>query len=262
MVSFKGILRGVFGGDAAAAGAAGLSDQGRQRDHNEDTFLVDPQRGLFLLSDGMGGHNAGEVASRLAVEKLSQRLDAESIGAALGKPDAVKELLLEAVALAHAAVLVGAADNPDYGGMGCTVVVALADGHGLHLCHVGDSRAYLLHGGGLRQLTNDHSLVNELVEAGRLTPSEALTSPLRGELTQALGAPFAIQPDLTHVDMESGDWVLMCSDGLSDMLGDDEIAHIAGSHREALPMCQALVEAANQAGGKDNITVVAFRRQA
>jgi protein phosphatase len=219
------------------------TDVGRGRPENEDSHLVDPEDGLYAVADGMGGHRAGEVASATAIDALKaaylggQRLD-------------------EAVVAANAAVFARAADDAALRGMGTTLTaIALQDSTAL-LGHVGDSRAYLMREGAVTQVTEDHSLVEQLVREGRLTPEEAQNHPQRAIITRALGVDPDVQVDTYRIDLKPGDRLLICSDGLTNMLSDDTIAQTLRRHADPQQAADTLVDMANQAGGDDNITVV------
>lgn len=224
------------------AGAA--TDVGRVRDGNEDSFVVDDRLRLFAVADGMGGHRAGEVASATAVEALR---------ASVASGSSVDE----AIRTANTAVLEKSDADQELAGMGTTVTAVIASGEGdAVIGHVGDSRAYLLHEGELQQLTDDHSLVEELVREGRLTPEQAEVHPQRSIITRALGIERDVDVDLYTVPAVVGDRVLLCSDGLTTMMRSDDIASILRREPHPRHAAEQLVDAANEAGGEDNITVV------
>jgi PPM family protein phosphatase len=224
------------------------SDTGRQRRANEDSFFV--RAPLFVVADGMGGAQAGEVASRLAAETF-----------AAGLPDdGTSEQRLETrVREANARIHEVSRENRELNGMGTTLTAAYLDGEELALAHVGDSRAYLLRGGQLTRLTRDHTLVEELVRRGELTEQEAAEHPQRSIITRALGPEADIDIDLHTHRVRAGDVLLLCSDGLTGMIGEDEVADILSDAASLSDAGRALVNAANEAGGRDNITVVLFR---
>jgi len=229
--------------------AVGLTDTGRRRRQNEDAFVCDPP--LFAIADGMGGAQAGELASRLAAAAI------EEAGASAGDGEGV----VGAVRRANARIFERSLADPAVAGMGTTATVALVDEHAgtLTLAHVGDSRAYRYRAGELEQLTTDHSLVAELVRTGRLTEAEAAVHPHRSVITRALGTEADVEVDTRTVDLAEGDLVLLCSDGLSAMVRDGEIARLLEeSQRDPYAAADALVRAANAAGGEDNVTVVVF----
>ena len=229
--------------------AAGLTDTGRRRRQNEDAFVCDPP--LFAIADGMGGAQAGEVASGLAAAAF------EEGAAAIHGEDGVATL----VRAANARIFERAVHDPTVAGMGTTATVAVVDESAgtVTLAHVGDSRAYRYRRGALEQLTTDHSLVGELVRSGRLTEDEAAVHPHRSVITRALGTDADVEVDTLTVEVVPGDLVLLCSDGLSAMVRDEEIARVleatGAAPREA---GEALIAAANAAGGEDNVTVVLF----
>jgi protein phosphatase len=234
----------------------GLTDIGRHRAGNEDSFLIAPDRNLYIVADGMGGHQAGEVASRVAVQAMDAQLTIERLARVSGKPDAIQEMLAQIMRDTNKAILDIASQEPAYMGMGCTLVVAFIDSGLLHICNVGDARAYVSSPEGITQLSTDHSTAMILVEAGHMTREEIRSSPLRAEVTQAIGAPIPIVPAYRHYLLQKGDRVLLCSDGLWDMLPDDEIQRLLREDKPASALCGSLIDRANLAGGEDNITVV------
>ena len=236
----------------------GITDMGKSRDNNEDYFLVNRSKNLFIVSDGMGGHNAGEVASLNATEAVNDHLTPEILAEIKGDRIKINDELNDCLYIANQKILDMAENNTSYVGMGCTLVVALVETGALHIGHVGDSRAYLCDENGPNVLTTDHSKVMELVEAGQMTLEEARQSPLKNELSQAIGSPLPIIPDYNYHPLKNGDKVLLCSDGLWDMLADEEIYRIVNQAQPAKSICEELVKKANDAGGHDNITVVLF----
>ena len=231
------------------AAAAGLTDTGRKRRRNEDAFVC--RAPLFAVADGMGGAQAGEVASALAAAALRERSDREA-----GGEGQVVELVREANRRVHQRAL----DDASASGMGTTMTVALFElaGGTIAIGHVGDSRAYRIRDGRLEQLTEDHSLVAELVRRGRLSPEEAETHPQRSVITRALGTEPDVKVDLFTVEALPGDLFLLCSDGLTTMVPDAELLDLAAGRNDLEAVARALVNAANAAGGEDNVTVVAF----
>jgi PPM family protein phosphatase len=229
-------------------GYAGASDTGRKRRRNEDAYVVAPP--LFAVADGMGGAQAGEVASKLAKAALE---DTDS--GALSGSERVTSLIQEA----NRRVYERSNADPAASGMGTTMTVALVEGDVVTFGHVGDSRAYLVRDGSMEQLTEDHSLVNELLKSGKLSPEEAETHPQRSVITRAVGTDPDVDVESFTVDAHVGDVFLICSDGLTDMVADDEILGVLDRHHDDLDRAtKALVSAANRGGGVDNITVVAF----
>jgi PPM family protein phosphatase len=226
---------------------AGDTSPGRKRIRNEDTFVRDPP--LFAVADGMGGAQAGELASGLAADALRER------GRGVATEERIEELLREA----NRRVFARANEDAAASGMGTTVTVALVEGDRVFFGHVGDSRAYLIREGELSQITDDHSLVAELVRSGRLSPEEAEGHPQRSVITRALGTDSEIDVDTFSLATRPADLFLICSDGLSSMVDDQTILEIAERYRSNLDEAvKALLAAANLAGGEDNITVVLF----
>ncbi|BAU48465.1 protein phosphatase [Sulfurifustis variabilis] len=236
----------------------GLSDRGRMREGNEDAIATRPELGFAVLADGMGGHRAGEVASRMAVDIVARHL-AENLPP--GNGDAVAEpVVSEAIRLANNAIYDAAQERPECQGMGSTIVVVLFSAQKLYVGHVGDSRLYRLHDGRLEQLTQDHSVIQELVNRGLFTPEEARQSVAKNLVTRALGVEPGVVPDISERRLSAGDVYLLCSDGLNDVLADDEIAGILDQHRDDLDAAaRRMVERANEHGGPDNISVILAR---
>jgi protein phosphatase len=229
--------------------AAGVTDTGRRRLRNEDAFVCEPP--LFAVADGMGGARAGEIAARLAAAAL------EEAGAETRGAEGVAALIAEA----NRRIWERSLTDPETAGMGTTVTAALVDAESgtVAIGHVGDSRAYLLREGALEQLTTDHSLVAELVQSGVLTPEEAERHPQRSAITRALGTEPTVDIDAFTVQGRPGDLFLLCSDGLSTMVADEELqAALEQAERDPARAADALVAAANAAGGEDNVTVVLF----
>lgn len=220
------------------------TDVGCVRDHNEDSLLVAPP--LFAVADGMGGHAAGEVASEIAITVLGEKAPHTPDAAALGR----------AVEDANRAVILAANEKRGRAGMGTTITAAVLQKDRLVIAQVGDSRAYLLHQGRLQQLTRDHSLMADMIEAGRLTPEEARTHPNRSVITRALGSDPRMVPDLYEITVETGDRLLLCSDGLSSMVEDSAIESTLARTRDPQRCASMLVNEAIAAGGYDNVTVV------
>ncbi len=219
------------------------TDTGRVRDHNEDAYIVEPP--LYAIADGMGGANAGEVASQLALETIGemQRAGETTLD------DEVRE--------ANRVVFARSGEDTKFAGMGTTVTAALASAEALHLVHVGDSRAYLLRAGSLRQLTRDHTLVDRMVEAGEISRDEADVHPHRNVLIRALGTEPKVDVDALDLGVLEGDQILICSDGLTDMVTESQIRAILDIGRGApQDAAERLVRAANRAGGIDNITAI------
>ncbi len=246
----------------------GLTDVGMKRRLNEDVFLIDVDSGVYLVADGMGGHAAGEVASRLAADEIDRIVSARVRLEGETWPDhwdtdlsTSANLLTDAVQEAHRHVTDAVAKDPDLKGMGTTVVVAGHEDRSdrLVICHVGDSRAYLLREGRIRVLTNDHSWVHEQITAGLLTEESARSHPLKNVVTQALGGSTEPQADIFELSMLDGDIVLLCSDGLNSMLADSQIEDLLNRGDSLEEIAKSLVVVANESGGNDNITVVLLK---
>ncbi len=244
------------------------TDVGRVRNNNEDSYRVVPALNLFVISDGMGGEAHGEVASAMAVEivathclEAANNLSAPSF--AEPQPDLSEETnrLASAVHLANRRIHVAALSNPRQRGMGATVLAAWLDParRALSLIHVGDSRAYLLRGGTLQQLTRDHSLVAEQVRRGILTPQQADTSRMQSVLLRALGTHAEVEVDTDEQPLADGDALLLCTDGLTRMVTDPEIASTLLTYPGAQAAADRLVDLANEYGGEDNVTLVVLR---
>ena len=245
-----------------------LTDVGRRRDHNEDSYLCNNDIGLFAVADGMGGHLGGERASRMAVEILDREmsrgvtlstLDTELIQkggkAPPPSPAAVTAALKQSVAEATRSIYDMAQHTPELAGMGTTLTGAYFHGDRVTFCHVGDSRAYLYRNGQARQLTEDHSWIQEQVRAGLLAPDDVLATRFRNIITRSVGFEPTVEPDVVSLPLEAGDCFLICSDGLSNYLTSDDIGRVLTDefYRDAP---RALVELANERGGEDNVTCV------
>lgn len=223
-----------------------VTDTGRKRQRNEDAYVLRPP--LFAVADGMGGAQAGEIASRLATDALNE---GEAGGSAEQR---VKDL----VQSANRRVYERSAEDASVSGMGTTITVALVDDDRVTIGHVGDSRAYLARAGALEQLTEDHSLVGELMRSGKLSPEEAETHPQRSVITRALGTDPDVDVDVFTLEARPGDVFLLCSDGLTSMVGDETILGTLRDTGDLEHAARALVSEANRGGGEDNITVVCF----
>ena len=253
---------------------AGFTDVGESRDHNEDGLLLQDlgggreiptqltsssfQDGLLLaVSDGMGGASAGETASSITLEALREhgRNARERVFSGDGA-EGLELWLAEGIHLANRRVLEAGIEDPSLAGMGATATAALVFGGTLFLAHVGDSRAYLLRAGSLLQLTSDHTLVGQMVARGDLSPDEAREHDQRHMLLQAVGTQERLDVETTFFDLEAGDRLLLCSDGLYDLVRDEGIAQTLSDDGDPEAQCKALVTAANSLGGFDNITVV------
>jgi len=241
----------------------GLSDTGRVREHNEDTIAADANIGLMVLADGMGGYNAGEVASGIAVKTIVNlvREAVEHEDLTIADPNTgmsrVSIILRDAITRANKIIFQTARTQPNCEGMGTTVVGALFYNNRVTVAHVGDSRMYRLRGGSFEQVTADHSLLQELVDRGFYSPEEAQRAANKNYVTRALGVEAAVEVELQEQPVQRGDVYLICSDGLSDMVEDDDIHLTINTFGANLDtVAKHLVQLANDNGGKDNISVL------
>jgi len=256
----------------------GVTDVGRTRDHNEDAFLVadlenakpitfsseqthvpGEHGALFMVADGMGGAAAGEIASSMAVEVILTELRGRWTAGPGTDPKSFAATLHDATEVANDRIHEYASDHPENRGMGTTATIAGILGDTLYIAQVGDSRAYLVREGEARQLTKDQSLMQRLIEAGEITAEEAEVSERRNIILQALGPEANIKVDITHQQLRRGDVLVLCSDGLSGVVRDHEIARVARETNDLVSLCNQLIDLANESGGPDNITVVAAR---
>jgi serine/threonine protein phosphatase PrpC len=245
--------------------SSGKTDQGKKRPNNEDAFLADESLGLYAVADGIGGHEGGEVASRMTMETLSEVLryefvrnrDAMECRIPTGT-DQYLSTLRDAITMANTAILSAAVRNPVLAGMGTTVTVLLLRSRTAVLAHVGDSRAYLFRDGLLKQLTEDHSFVAEQILAGRISHEQAWTSPYRHIITRSIGIHPNVHADLGTFEVKQNDVLLLCTDGLTEMVRDEDIARILGKKSPSIAAL-SLIRQANDNGGVDNITVVVVR---
>ena len=244
------------------------SDTGLVRQNNEDRFAVDLSLNLFILCDGMGGQAAGEVASKLGVDIILEHCrqaardpQLELSGKYETEFSAPTNRLASGIRLSNLAIHEAADQKPSTIGMGSTVVAALLTGNVLSIAHVGDSRIYLFHEGALRQLTQDHSLVMEQVRRGLISRAEAEQSELSNVIMRALGAEPNVQVDLDELWVNEGDQILLCSDGLTRMASDAQIAAVLAEPWTAQQACERLVQLANELGGEDNVSLILVRLQ-
>ena len=238
--------------------AAAVTDRGRKRPSNEDAFGFSVEAGVYVVCDGMGGAAAGEIASSLAVDEVLRLLKDRKQESESELPGAAES----AVTAANEAIFSRAQRNHRLSGMGTTLVVMATQEQHVWILNIGDSRCYLLRGGKLEQLTRDHSLVEEQVRLGRMTPREALNSPLKNVITRALGTQSQVTPDIFELEAEAGDIFLLCSDGLTRELPDGNIANLLNCDLPLENMAARLVDAAKKAGGHDNITCMLVRAEA
>ena len=233
------------------------TDPGLTRENNEDAVVFDVETQLCILADGMGGYNAGEVASGMAVAFIKSEMSRWLAQA--GKNANSKEMrraMEICVQNANYSIFNAANSNPQYNGMGTTLVMAAFQGDRVMVGHIGDSRCYRLRGDDFQQITKDHSLLQEQIDAGLITPEQALTSANKNLVTRALGVEDTVSLEVNEHKVEAGDLYLMCSDGLSDMVRDEPIAEIMRGEGDLQLKAKQLVAAANEGGGRDNISVV------
>jgi protein phosphatase len=234
--------------------AAASTDVGLRRRINEDRYALAPELGLYLVADGMGGHTAGQVASELAADAALQ-----AIRALEGASASLAEKLRYAVASANRAIYTTAREKPELAGMGTTLVCLLSGQGRAALAHVGDSRAYLVRGERIRQLTDDHSIVGELLRRNEISEDAAKEHPHRHVLTRALGVRRAVEPDLAELTPQAGDLFVLCSDGLTNHVEDHEIAKAVTQEEDLQEACERLIDLANGRGGEDNTTIIVAR---
>jgi protein phosphatase len=228
-----------------------LTDRGRRRPENEDACRIEPDLGLLIVADGMGGHQAGATAAKIVVEVLPRML-AER----LGRSDPGEAVLGGAISELSRRVRELSAGEAGISGMGATVVLALLAPEGVLIAHMGDSRAYSWRRGALTLLTEDHSVVEMLLRGGEITPAEAKTHPARGQLSRYVGVAWDAPADVRRLSPAPGDMLLLASDGLTRMLSEEDISGILNAERAPRDVCRRLIDAANAAGGEDNITAL------
>ncbi len=242
---------------SGATSVYGMTDVGMKRVGNEDAYLIFPEKQFYIVSDGMGGHNAGEVASKTAlkaIETFFANIDISTIPENL-----IPDTMAGAVFAANKEVWDKSRSMPEYSGMGCTLAMVFLDKNMLHVCHIGDSRVYVIDHKEIIQITMDHSVVMELVKAGQISKEEARKSTLKNQLTRALGISSEANLEYTKQQVKMGDTILLCTDGPWDMLTDDEIYTVVKKGGIPEQCCSRLIRMANDAGGDDNITVIVAR---
>ncbi|MFC1821250.1 Stp1/IreP family PP2C-type Ser/Thr phosphatase [Thermodesulfobacteriota bacterium] len=247
--------------------ASGLTDVGLQRDGNEDSFSTEDSLGLYIVADGMGGHKAGEVASGIAVEMINKSyrkwVDEEAYESELfGTPDSSLSIqgnyILSSIKLANRVVYEMAKEYDQYHGMGTTVVIVLVLPALIIAANVGDSRIYMVRDGEIETLSKDHTIVSEQVEMGLMTAEEAETSPLRHVLTRNLGSAENVEPDVFELDPSNNDRFILCSDGLTDLVSDQEIFEAMQKEENPEQLCQQLLQTVLKRGAHDNTTIVSI----
>lgn len=243
---------------AIHSSAAARSDVGKSRSANEDYFAIRPESGLFLVADGMGGHGNGEVASQLVTLSVCETIEALPRKSWLGKnsSEPFGDELRGALERANQAIFQAVAKNDELVGMGATMVAMMSGAETAVIAHVGDSRGYRFRAGELEQLTLDHTWVRQQVSAGALSPDEARSHPFRNVVTRALGGEAKLVVDQTVHDVQAGDLFLLCTDGLTGVLEDEEIGAILGGGGTLDARCATLIGAANDGGGPDNVTAL------
>jgi PPM family protein phosphatase len=232
---------------------------GKIRQANEDTFLVEPQLALFVVSDGMGGHRGGEIASKIVVEDLPVMIETGLDKLKVGCPRAIKSLLSGSITEQNRQLWLEGTSESGYKDMGATLVTVLLRNKRCYVANLGDSRAYLFRKGRLSQLTRDHSVVSDLIMEGLIGPEEAKNHDARGEITSYIGMEEEPYPFVRSFLLKKNDRLLLCSDGLTDMVDDEDITEILKEQPDSEMACKELVKAANSAGGHDNITVVVVK---
>ncbi|MGE5632904.1 MAG: Stp1/IreP family PP2C-type Ser/Thr phosphatase [Caulobacteraceae bacterium] len=240
--------------------SVGRTDRGLVRKANEDSYLCEKLEGikdtyLHIVADGMGGHNAGEVASSMAVQVIASYIK-ENLQSLEHEDREVEDIIRNAILHANDKIYKKSIVDNDCLGMGTTLSMALVRNRTVYIGHVGDSRVYLIRGSNITKLTEDHSLVAELVKAGSIKPEEALCHPQKNVITRALGTEYTLEVDISRCDLEYGDYILICSDGLSNSICEDEIMKVVTNSQDIDEACEILVGKAKEKGGFDNITVI------
>jgi protein phosphatase len=235
---------------------AGFSHIGKVREENEDTFLMDPELGLFIVSDGMGGHRGGEIASKIVTEDLPVMIEIGLDKLKVGTPTAIRHLFKKAIREQSKQLNLEGTSETGYKDMGATLVVALMRKDRAYIANLGDSRIYRFRNRRLVQLTKDHSIVSELLDKGKIKPEEAQNHEAQGVITHYVGMEDKARPYIRSFQLKKGDRLLLCTDGLTDSIDDKAITAILSKKQNCSQTCQALINAANAAGGHDNITVV------
>lgn len=235
---------------------AAASDTGKVRDENQDSFLVEPEVGLFLVSDGIGGHRGGALASKIVAEDLSVMIENRLGELRSSSPRAVRSLFKKTIVEQSKQLQMEGTSDTGYKGMGATLIMALLKDGRAYIANLGDSRIYRLRTGRFTQLTKDHSVVSELLSKGKIKPEEAEDHSAAGEITHYVGMEEKATPYVRSFALSKGDRLLLCTDGLTSMVNDGGIVKILEGEGDSQAACEALVTAANAAGGHDNITVV------
>jgi len=245
-----------FGISRLDISCSGRTDTGRVRSQNEDYFCVLNDRNVFIVADGMGGHNAGEVASQMAIETMSDYVSKEAIRRIKGNREEIRHFLIKGLHHTNDVVMEMAQEDESKNGMGCTLVSGMIDGALLHTCHVGDARCYVTDKQGIEQLTTDHSVIAAYEESAGAGSDNDPKRPPRQAITRAIGFPFPEDPEYHCREIHRGDRLLLCSDGLWSMVDDSQIYEIISSSETTEQASDRLIQKANEAGGTDNITAV------
>lgn len=250
-------LKKLFRPRQTALACAGSSDTGMTRDSNEDAFAIHADRRLFIVADGMGGHNAGEMASLAAVKIIGDYFSPAVLESLRDNGPEIRHALIKSFTLANETVIALANEKAEWYGMGCTLVVAYLDDTALHVCHVGDARCYIISTNSIRRLTTDHTTQTEIHRSSPATEGQPETLPSRHVVTRVIGYPFPEPPDYTACPLQAGDRILLCTDGLWSMVPDDIIFQVIRDSPNPEEVVDRLISMANSGGGPDNITGVA-----
>ncbi len=243
-----------------------MTDIGKYRKQNEDYYYADNENGLFIVADGMGGHNAGEVASKLAVESFVKKINELKIRNNFGKDDAVPgrkkimQILIKSFNYSNKMVYEMALSKKDFQGMGTTFSCCYINGHTANIVHIGDSRIYFAENETFELLTEDHTLVGEMYKKGLISYKEMFNHPMRNYLNKVIGTDPETECDFITRNLKNGDILILCSDGLNSMLTDEQIFSIILKYRTPVKITENLIKSANQKGGRDNITVITLMK--
>ena len=234
------------------------SDKGLKRKNNEDVFFVIPENNVFMVADGVGGNNSGEIASRTAISKIAEYIRNNALSGGFSEKE-IDDYFRKCLEDVNKSIYDMSKRTPENVGMATTVTVAYLAGENAHIVNVGDSRAYLYSGEALTQITEDHTYVNTLIKEGAITKEEAQYHEKRNVITRAIGGEAMISPDFFSVKAKPGDVIVLCTDGLYGEIGDDNISRLLSAGGSMADVCANLVNKANQCGGQDNITVICIK---
>ncbi len=235
---------------------AAESHIGKVRDENQDTFFIERELGLFIVADGMGGHQGGQLASKIVSEDLPVMIELRLDKLKVGSPAAIRSMFKKTIVEQSRQLQLEGTSETGYKDMGTTLVAALLRDNRAYIANLGDSRIYRFRKERLVKLTKDHSVVSELLDKGQIKPEEAQNHEAQGEITHYVGMEDKAKPYIRSISLKKGDRLLLCTDGLTDEIGDKTIASVLSANDDCKTACQALINAANAAGGHDNITVV------